>query len=190
MKFGFSRRGCFPSSANRFPVCFISYDKSAGSSIDPAPRSNLSSPFSPKLLHTRHLNLPIITALRRILESMIGSALISSATFSAFRPDQAWAFNAAFAVDSACHLGPGEPENNFPASQMVQSELNHFRINTKSPKSSSNFVDFMHQKAPFRHPNRPSWPRVLIRSFHRLRTIGILNCRQESDSVEIVHGRL
>jgi hypothetical protein len=47
-------------------------------------RPNLSSPFPPNPLHTRHLKLPIISALRRILESMVtGSALFSLANLSA-----------------------------------------------------------------------------------------------------------
>jgi len=43
--------------------------------------------------------------------------------------------------------------------------LNHFGINNNSPKSSSNFVDFVHQKTPFWDPNGAFWSRFLISSF-------------------------
>lgn len=68
--------------------------------------AGLSSPFSSNPLHPRRLLLPIISALRRILESMIiGSALFSWASLPALRPASARACGTVIALSAAIESG-------------------------------------------------------------------------------------
>jgi hypothetical protein len=74
---------------------------------------NLSSPYSSNSLHPSHLNLPIISPIRRILESMIiGSAHFSRANLSVFRRARARTFGPAVDFDSVSQSGLGKSENN------------------------------------------------------------------------------